>query len=703
LPCSPSCCPAPVSVADRNAIEQVLHDYPVRLSMHVVRQMRLSAAVAMQYLPFVDELDREGQSHTWVGQFHRGVLEQMYRNRLIFVLNMKCPVYCRFCFRKHKECRNQKTPTQAHVKQALAYIREAPDVHEVVLTGGDPFMNRPTLAMAIDGISTISHVKTLRAATRSLAYYPHLFRADGGRWLDFLYRKHLELRDKGKRLEVATHFIHPDEVSVEGLTAIAELVGHGIPVYVQTPLLKDGNDGGDALVELYGLLRSVGAEIHYIFMPCSPILGNRRYWATLSRGLDVARYLRAHLSDRAIPHITTATAIGKMDWGTSGWAVEVDREDERYVWLRTPYTKEYFEPFAPLLQLGDGVRDNDEGTLDCRFHAAVGDPALLQGSRRVVMAPTPSRDDEQGRQLLDAARQHALTDQRSRFSIVPTGVAGVARHHETRVEITPSSESLADAVAYVAAARRVSDVLVAFRGDMVAHLSEVVELVERLHGIPHVTAVRLRSLDFNYHPERYSDSVVRRLLRCNRLDPAGPTRVEVETRFLHGAEFRPDHERLAGVLRNGGVTVYAETPVLVGVNDGPEDMVAIAHGCRHAGIEFTTVYVAGHTVQRGWECFDLSRFVDMASRVRLFGSGREVPRYLIRTPLGDVDYGISAGLAPGDDDDGVLVTLRPYRRGYFRRLCPEFHLPAGATVDDDGVVTIPVGGARLLAPGDIGG
>jgi hypothetical protein len=25
-----------------------------------------------------------------------------------------------------------------------------------------------------------------------------------------------------------------------------------------------------------------------------------------------------------MPHLCTATAIGKMDWGTGGWAVEID-------------------------------------------------------------------------------------------------------------------------------------------------------------------------------------------------------------------------------------------------------------------------------------------------------------------------------------------------------------------------------------------
>ena len=86
--------------ADRADMQKVIDTYPVRLSMHTVRQMRVSGNVAYQYLPFVEELDTIGHTNTWIGQFHQGLLEQMYQNRVIFLLNMGCPVYCRFCFQK---------------------------------------------------------------------------------------------------------------------------------------------------------------------------------------------------------------------------------------------------------------------------------------------------------------------------------------------------------------------------------------------------------------------------------------------------------------------------------------------------------------------------------------------------------------------------------------------------------------------------
>ena len=134
-------------------------------------------------------------------------------------------------------------------------------------------------------------------------------------------------------------------------------------------------------LRLFSLLRGAGAELHYIYIPCSPIHGNNVYWAPISKGLAVGNYLRAHLSDRVIPRICTATPIGKMDWHTSGWAVEPVAENESFMWIRTPYTPAYFKRFAPIANDLDNIRINDEGTIDIQYMAQIGDESLFLGAR----------------------------------------------------------------------------------------------------------------------------------------------------------------------------------------------------------------------------------------------------------------------------------------------------------------------------------
>jgi lysine 2,3-aminomutase len=145
----------------------------------------------------------------------------------------------------------------------------------------------------------------------------------------------------------------------------------------------------------------------------------------------VGHYLRAHLSDRVIPRICTATPIGKMDWHTSGWAVEPVADNDDFIWIRSPYTPDYFKSFAPLADKLSNMRVNAEGTIDIQYMAKIGDAGLFLGSR-------PPRADGDRPPLIDntaALVPDILADQRIRTSIVPTGVATISRLHETRVAV----------------------------------------------------------------------------------------------------------------------------------------------------------------------------------------------------------------------------------------------------------------------------
>ncbi|HDR16579.1 MAG TPA: radical SAM protein, partial [Desulfobacteraceae bacterium] len=645
--------------SERDMLQEVIDTYPVRLSMHALRQMRVSRAVGYQYAPFVQELDPVGQVNTWIGQFHEGLLEQMYKNRVIFLLNMSCPVYCRFCFRKHKDLRNQPNPTPEDVLRAVEYVRNTPTIKEIVITGGDPFLAKKNMMTAIDGLKEIPHVQTLRLATRCVSYYPHLFYDKDRFWLEYLKMKSIELGMKGKRIELATHFIHPDEVSIQALDIIGELVSNGIPVYVQTPFLKECNDRGPELVRLFSLLRGAGAELHYIYIPCSPIQGNSVYWAPISSGLNVAAHLRAHLSDRVIPRICTATPIGKIDWFSSGWAVEQDESDEHFIWIRTPYTPGFFKDFADNVDAQSVVRQNPEGTLDARFMAEIGDKSCFLGKRSKVSAG----DQENHMDSLARFREEALQNQKIACSAVPVGSLRIARPHETRVELDTGGGE--QELAYIRDDDRITDVLITSETDAIDRLHEAGLLIEEIRRMRHVNAVRLRSVKFNYDPGIYTGAVISRLARLNSLNADSPLRLEIETQFLHSKEIIADHGELASRLRRHGVTVYSNIPLLHGVNDTASEIQKTAYTLRSLGIEFHHLYVAGHPIQRFWSRthpIDIPDVSDIASRVRMEGSGREIPRYIIMTELGEVDFGLTSRLFRRNG--GLAAVLLPYDLEY---------------------------------------
>jgi len=696
-----------VTPQNQKKLQEVIDRYPVRLSLHTIRQMRLSQSVAYQYMPFIDELNREGEVHTWVGQFHRGIVEQMYRNRLIFVLNMTCPVYCRFCFRKHKECRNQRSPKQENVKNALMYVRIAPEVKEVVLTGGDPFMNRATLTYAVNGLLNIPHIQTLRIATRSISYYPYLFYDKNSFWLNYLKRKHLECLEKGKKLEIATHFIHPDEVSVESLDIITELTQSGIPVYVQTPLLKNCNDQGPELVKLYNKLSGAGAEMHYIYIPCSPIKGNRTYVTTIAAGIKLASYLRAHLSDRAVPRTCTATHIGKIDWNLSGWAVEVDKEDGNYLWIRTPYTQEYFSSFAPILQFKKNARVNSEGTLDNKFRADIGDTSLFWGSRvpKTTHALFPpeqeltERHSDKTREALQQLQTTALNDQRFTESIVPTNSDTLFRTHKTRVEMDMEidSKSLDKNMDYISGDENITDIVISQKMDVINSLYYLKNIFQELNKIPHISTVRLRSHRFNYKPHLFTHSLINQLGRLNHLSIANPKRLEIETQFLHSCEITPQHKEIAGNLRNKGITVYNNTPLLPFINDCGDEITKISFMLREAGIEFHHLYIAGLPLQLSWSReypLDVSAIIDIATQMRQSESGRGLPRFIIRSFLGEVDFGLTSQVTKSDDEGRIYIELLSYTLDYYQSMYSKFVWPKDIQISKNGHPIVPVPGLK---------
>ncbi|MDM8536997.1 radical SAM protein [Desulfobacterales bacterium HSG17] len=683
---------------EREQLQKVIEKYPVRLSRHTIRQMLVSKDVAYQYLPFIEEMDSGGHTNTWIGQFHDGLLEQMYQNRVIFLLNMSCPVYCRFCFRKHKDSRNEANPNVEDVKKAVAHVKDSPSVKEIVITGGDPFMNRANMAAAIDGLMQVEHVQTLRLATRSIAYYPDIFLENESAYLKYLKQKSLELQQHGKRMEVATHFIHHDEISSESLEIISDLVKSGIAVYIQTPFLKDCNDKGPELVRLFYLLRGAGAELHYIYIPCSPIHGNSIYWTTLSEGIGIAKHLRAHLSDRIIPRICTATPLGKMDWFTSGWAVEKVEDNENFIWIRTPYTPEYFKTFAPLARDLDNIRINDEGTIDIQYMAKIGDQSLLYGARpeRIVREKTSvsAGDIKELKAMLSGQRQTGR-------SIVNTGLENLLRLHETRVEIDIlASDQEYDynrELDYIRKDSRITDVIISSskdeQKDIINSLFYIKQLIKLIKDIPHVNAVRLVSMKFNTNPEAYTRAVINTLGDLNSLTVVNPLRLEIETWFSNAEEIKEEHAKLARRLNNKGITVYCNTALLGGVNDSDEKIHSLAYAARKAGLEFHHLYIAGLPIQQKWNIdhpVDSYDVIDIATKVRREGSGREIPRYIILTPFGEVDYGLTSTFV--FDNEQVKIKLGCYDLSYFKEMDDNFEFPQGIIADNDGYPVVPVSG-----------
>ncbi len=691
----------------REAVQQVMDEYPVRLSDHVIRQSQVSDAVAIQYLPFAEELDPRGHTITFDGHFKNGLLEQMYQNRVIFLLTMRCPVYCRFCFRKHKSFRREKSPGVADVQRAVDGVKELPLVKEILITGGEPLINRKNMEAALDGLMEIDHVRTLRIATRSISYYPHLFLKNNREYLSYLKSKQAACIKKGKRIEIGVHFVHPDEVSVQSLDIISDLVKSGICVYVQTPFLNKLNNSGTVLARLFTLLRNAGAQIYYIFTPCHPIHGTQTYWTPIAESIEAHRYLRAHLSDRCIPKLCTATPLGKMEWHTSGWAVGKDESDPDHIWIRTPYTREYFSCVTGKdTPLHDSV-ENEDGTLNVKCLIDMGDDALFRGNHALErMAPggVGFWADQPG-DVVQRIKESLFPKHFSIPSIVSTPQS-IARVHKTRVELILDPDNAA--MDYIRENADITDVIlhvpdsgqtIGFQADRICQLAALLGKIE------HITCIRIRWQAFQTRPKAFTPGIIEQIASLANFLVGDPLKIEIETWWLLPPEICLEHGRLVQSFSNFGIQTYANLALVSGVNDDPAIIAEMAQDLRGTGIHFHHVYVAGLAVQKQFNRaypIETDRVLAIASHVRKVCSGREIPLYIIQTPLGEVDFGLTSTLVRQSDSsrdkEKWWLRLDPYDISYFRRLGSDFTLAKTGAVEVNGVLEIPMPG--LVRSGD---
>src|ERR1700684_716726 len=124
--------------------------------------------IARQFVPDAAELDRQpGESPDPIGDDAHSPIEGIvhrYPDRLLLKLAYVCAVYCRFCFRREMVGPGRRRALAgAALTAALGYIREHPEIWEVILTGGDPLiLSARRLRAVMAALAQIDHVKVVR-------------------------------------------------------------------------------------------------------------------------------------------------------------------------------------------------------------------------------------------------------------------------------------------------------------------------------------------------------------------------------------------------------------------------------------------------------------------------------------------------------------------------------------------------------------
>ncbi|MBR1369117.1 lysine 2,3-aminomutase [Methanocalculus chunghsingensis] len=213
-----------------------------------------------------------------------------YPDRVLFLVSNVCAMYCRHCTRKRKVGDRDRIPTWEEMEVGITYIREHPEVRDVLLSGGDPLMLPDDLLDRIlTQLRAIPHVEVIRIGSRTPVVLP--FRITDG--LVNVLKKH-------QPIWLNTHFNHPQEITPSAEKALAKLADAGIPLGNQSVLLAGVNDCPRIMKSLVQKLVKNRVRPYYLYQ-CDLSEGLSHFRTPVGKGIEIMENLIGHTSGFAVP------------------------------------------------------------------------------------------------------------------------------------------------------------------------------------------------------------------------------------------------------------------------------------------------------------------------------------------------------------------------------------------------------------------
>jgi KamA family protein len=215
-------------------------------------------------------------------------LQHKYPQTGLILATDRCFAYCRFCFRKRMLGGGSEEAALDYAAIA-AYIRQHPEMKDVLLSGGDPFtLTTGQLHGILDHLLPIPHLTSLRFGTKAPVYNPQRFEdAD----LPGLFAR---IQKAGKTAVMVLHVDHAGELSAECEARIRRLRNIGVPFFHQAVLIRQVNDDPEVLATLFARLHALGVRPYYLFQ-ARPVKGATHFQVPLARGVEIVREVNRRL------------------------------------------------------------------------------------------------------------------------------------------------------------------------------------------------------------------------------------------------------------------------------------------------------------------------------------------------------------------------------------------------------------------------
>ena len=240
-------------------------------------------------IPSLDEFDPGGSFDT-SGEASNTKLEGLqhkYAQTVLLLSSNQCAMYCRHCFRKRMVGLSEDELNR-RVDEAVAYVKSHDTVTNILITGGDAFMNpNGIIERYLRELTAIDRLDFIRFGSRVPVTLPERIYGDP-EFLDMF--AHYAQK---KALYLVTQFNHPRELTPQAVQAVRSMIERGVQVRNQTVLLRGVNDSGEVLGQLLSRLTRVGIAPYYVFQ-CRPVTGVReRFQVPIAEGIRIVDAAKA--------------------------------------------------------------------------------------------------------------------------------------------------------------------------------------------------------------------------------------------------------------------------------------------------------------------------------------------------------------------------------------------------------------------------
>ena len=180
-----------------------------------------------------------------------------------------CHAYCTFCFRWPQFTGMDDLKfAMNEVDSIIGYLKEHPEVTDLLITGGDPMIMR---AHVLDAYITrildanITTLETIRIGSKSLSFWPYRYLTDPD--ADEVLKIFEKITAAGKTLSFMAHFNHPQELSTTAVVkAVERILQTGAQIRTQSPLLNHINASAKVWEVMWKKQVKLGMIPYYMFV-----------------------------------------------------------------------------------------------------------------------------------------------------------------------------------------------------------------------------------------------------------------------------------------------------------------------------------------------------------------------------------------------------------------------------------------------------